>query len=378
MNRAGSIRIGAPVRTPGAITAEVQMPGDPAVPLRFAGADEAMADGAESLLATVLLPAMRLGATLRSTAPVSPELVANTARIQALLHGWDPSMRRVDVHAPTRRSLTARSTGAGAFFSCGVDSFHTALRHRDALTGLIFVHGFDIDLQARRRRAAAAQNARAAAAELGLVLVEVETDARPFARPYLLWNQYHGAVLASVALLLTPLFGTVHLPGSLSYDTHFPHGSHPLLDPLWSTEQMELRYDGFDANRWEKIKAVARSEVALGRLRVCSRDERGENNCGRCEKCLRTMVPLHLLGLLADARRFPRSLDLELVARAASRGGGSRAFWEQNLAVAEQTGDGALVRTIRAALARDDAQTRGRRTRLTSPTRPVARLRQLR
>jgi hypothetical protein len=369
-----AVRIGPPVRTAGAVTAEIRLPGRDAVRVRFSGPDDALADGADSLLAGALLPAMRLDAPLRTAAPVSGALLDNTTRIQAVVAAWDAGLHPIEVRAPRRAPAPSRSTGEAAFFSGGIDSFHTALRHADRLSGLIFLHGFDIPLQERARREGAAGTVRLAAAELGLPLVEVATDLRPVARPYVTWQRYHGAVLASVALLLTPRFGVVHVPGSLSYDTWFPHGSHPLLDPFWSTEQVELRYDGFDANRWEKTRAVAGSEVALRRLRVCSRDERGDRNCGRCEKCLRTMVSLRLLGALDRSDRFPGTLDLELVGRVASLGGGTRAFWEQNLAAAEQSGDAALAWTLRAALRRQRPATV---PTVGSSRPPVARVRQL-
>jgi hypothetical protein len=58
---------------------------------------------------------------------------------------------------------------------------------------------------------------------------------------------------------------------------------------------------------------VGRSPVALDHLRVCW-DEYGENyNCGRCPKCLRTMMSLYLTGTLDRSGTFEHTLDLDRI-----------------------------------------------------------------
>ena len=62
-------------------------------------------------------------------------------------------------------------------------------------------------------------------------------------------------------------------------------GSHPLLDPLWSTETLAFVHDGCEANRMEKVRRIAESPLLLEGLRVCV-DDRGPDvyNCGSCWK----------------------------------------------------------------------------------------------
>jgi hypothetical protein len=73
---------------------------------------------------------------------------------------------------------------------------------------------------------------------------------------------------------------------------------------------------------------VARSPVARRWLRVCHR--RTERNCGRCEKCLRTMAELHVVGALADCPTFECGLDPAAVATT-STGVGGRVHWSEVL-----------------------------------------------
>lgn len=79
-----------------------------------------------------------------------------------------------------------------------------------------------------------------------------------------------------------------------------------------------------------------------------SRDDFGYN-CGRCEKCLRTMIGLRIAGQRLPLPSFPFDLDLSAVAsRTILR---QRDLWEQNLDAAVRAGtDLPLIAALRASL----------------------------
>jgi hypothetical protein len=54
----------------------------------------------------------------------------------------------------------------------------------------------------------------------------------------------------------------------------------------------------------EKLKIVAGWDVAFQNFRVCLANVPDKLNCGRCEKCVRTMLELEALGLLDKTRAF--------------------------------------------------------------------------
>jgi hypothetical protein len=345
--------------------ASIQVTIDRPAAIGHATADGPVPETADSFLAAALLPAMAKGARLRSEAAVSAPMAAAVEKVQTVLAAWYPELTRVAVDAPVRQGATTRDGNlVAAFFSGGVDSFYTALKHQDELDALVFIHGFDIRMERTAVRSACSRLARAAAAALGLSLVEVETNLRSFSRSHVGWGAYHGSALASVALFLGGRFRRIYVPGSLSYDSHFPHGSHPLLDPLWTTADVELVYDGFEANRFEKTSLVASSSEALRLLRVCNRSHRAPGagvNCGRCEKCLRTMVALRALGVLEACQTFPMRLELDLIPDVlAERDATCLELWEQNLRAAEEADrDAELSGVLRAAL-RNRPRARGR------------------
>ena len=112
-------------------------------------------------------------------------------------------------------------------------------------------------------------------------------------------------MLASVGLLFQARFRTILISAAHTYADLGPWGSHPLLDPLWSTELTEFVHHGAHATRVDKCRVLANSEVAMRHLRVCWENREGRYNCGECEKCLRTMVNLAAVGALGRCTTLP-------------------------------------------------------------------------
>jgi hypothetical protein len=110
---------------------------------------------------------------------------------------------------------------------------------------------------------------------------------------------------------------------------------------------MQVVCDIDAATRIDKVLAIARNETALKHLRVCWQNPHGAYNCGRCEKCMRTMVALKLAGVLDRCRTFDAPLDLQAVARLAIDKPARRQFYEDMLRVAP-TAPGNNAEVIRA------------------------------
>lgn len=275
----------------------------------------------DPFLAALLAPAMVLGEDLQIEAPVSPRLMRSAHNIQEIYRCWNSNLHEVKVSAPIRRSdqPSCNHDRIGLFFSLGVDSSYSLLKNverapeAECITHLINITGFDVDLFEDRLRGLLQTKLLHVARVFGKDCLPVATNLRDFSDRVADWpNLYHGAALASVALCLRNFLRRVIIAASTTYDRLYPLGSHPLLDPLWSTEYLEFVHDGCEAERlMEKIRFVSRSPVLLNALRVCISDETtGTYNCGRCRKCLHAMVALHILGVLHQCEAFPEKIDL--------------------------------------------------------------------
>jgi hypothetical protein len=312
-------------------------------------------------LAALLPVAMRLGTPLSLPGPVSQRLMRNADHIQRILSSWRRDLRPVSVAAAgeTNRRFDARNVGC--FFTGGVDSFYTLLKNLEfergekRITHLLYVRGFDVPLTDAALGQEVERHLAEAARSLELPLIVVSCNLRHLSYRWIPWGRVqHGAALASVALCFRRFFRRIYVAASVVYDSPAPWGSHPLLDPLWSTESLEIVHDGCEASRAEKIQwQVARSAVALDHLRVCSENRDGRYNCGRCEKCQRTMIGLHAVGQLGRCRTLPDRLDTKRIARLAETHPVFLEYLRDTLRVMQREGrDPLLQSALEAASAR--------------------------
>ena len=284
---------------------------------------------ADAFLAAALLPAMVRGEELEvdPALTVSPKLLKNALHLQEIFHCWNPALKEVPIRARVSPAEALR-TDACSFFSAGVDSTYTFLKHLEDISSVVFIHGFDFYEADASYRAAVARNSAFVGA-FAKTLVPVETNFFPFGHRYAMSRVLtFGSCLGAVALLLG--FAVAYIPASLAYDQLKPLGSHPLTDPLWSNEAVEIVHDGGEARRSQKLTAVAACAPALANLRVCENDM--NVNCGACGKCLRTMVGLRFLG--AAGAPFPPLPRLETIVHATRSREYESMFLKENLALA--------------------------------------------
>jgi hypothetical protein len=271
-----------------------------------------------------LLPLVaHTGETLRIGLPVDRALLANADRIMRIWRAWYPALAGGSIQADAADSASDTSTRAAAFFSGGVDSFFTVLRRRDLappserapIDDLITVWGFDIPLERADAFAKLRDRHARIARDLGKHFIDVATNLRSTRWREAQWSYLaHGAGLAGVALSLGRRFHTVYVAGSGSYRIDRPWGSHVLTDPLFSSGRTAIVFDGAAYLRTEKIEYLAQCPAALRGLRVCY-ELASDENCGVCNKCLRTMVTLSLCGALERCPTFPSTeIDLERLA----------------------------------------------------------------
>ena len=275
------------------------------------------AGDATPFAAAALLPAMRAGEDLEVDGPVSPRLLRRFDRLQALYRAWDRTLRPARVTAAEEAAPPRAGTRVGAFFSRGADSMYTATAERiddGPLELLAFGETLE-PLHDERVGEHELRRARAAANRIGLPLVSFRTNLRQFSDGLVFWSDYHGAGLAFAALAMSGGLRRMVVPATGWYgnDDHF--GSSPLLDPLYSTETLEVEHGSLERGRVDKIVWLARNRPdLLPYLKVCFAENRPDN-CGRCPKCLITMVALESAGALELASEFSDSIDMRELAK---------------------------------------------------------------
>jgi hypothetical protein len=304
-----------------------------AVPIRFA---DFLAADASPFAAALLLPSMKLGEDLVIQGSISARLHAGMTEMIRTVSRWDVGLKPIRVIADELLQDPAAGELTGAFFSAGVDSFYTYLRHKSDLrpiTHLVLAKGYDIDRRDDRRWEATVRNLEQIARQEQVTLIEIDSNLRSLTDPILSWTYSHGGGLAGAALCLRRGISQMYIASSADAEHQARGGSHLTIDRLWSTEALSFVHDGWEASRMDKIdQQIARSPLALKYLRVCYGNRNGSYNCGECEKCLRTMVSLQAAGVLDRAETFPAEIDLKRLAAVTIEGYAEAVFHRENLA----------------------------------------------
>lgn len=308
------LRVGRPRRSadsPHRIEADVD-----GAPVWFESTDVTLVPAPEAWASAFLIPALSAGRTLEIETPVDALWAGHLpVLIRRLCRAWGYRRRSVslvvDRAAPP---AAAQPRARGLFFSGGVDSFHALLCTDERPQALVHVHGFDVPLPDAARRNAAEQTVRAVAASAGVRPVFLTTNLRehPSFRTAS-WDASHGGALAAAGHVLSGTLQRIAIASSQSRGTGTPWGSHWSTDPLWSRHAIEFVHLAPDVERIAKIRAVAADPLVRAHLRVCWKQSGAQVNCGRCEKCMLTMLALHDAGALPHVATFTPTDLLALV-----------------------------------------------------------------
>jgi hypothetical protein len=264
----------------------------------------------EPFLAYAILLGQYRGERVTIDAPISPRVLENLPQVQALLKLWNPEFSEVEVNAPAE-PVARSNPGVASCFSGGVDSAYTLARNPE-ITHLLTLNNFDWHAAAQPFEPAK-KKLQATASKLGKTFVPIETNVRELADTLgICWAYLHGPFLSLIASSLG--FDRFYISSSHSYRELHPWGSHPILDPLWSSEVTSVVHYGADKWRTQKVEFISSNKVFMDQLQVCSFDS--ARNCGQCAKCARTLLVLKLLGVegpIPDApiRELIRKLDLK-------------------------------------------------------------------
>jgi len=351
--------IAGPLRAPGELSFEARIGPEPR--RLWIRSGTAVTPPADAALALCLMPAMRSGGSLSMGERISPRLLRTQREFQSIQCAWSrhwdfgqEPLREVEVEAPPR-ALEPRRGRVAAFFSGGVDSWATILDNPD-VTDLIFVRGVDL-LPRLAHQAGLAdrveERLRGAAASLGLPLHVVETNARELSDPLVPWEAYCGCPLAAVALFFEPLFERVLIASDTDHGTQVPLGSSRMVNQLWSTERLEIADSGGRLGRTQRLRRIAGHPVVQQTLRVCWENPGAAYNCGRCRKCMLTMIVLEALGARERIATFPPELDLGLLADFDEIAQPiSLVLWEDVLATAQAAGRRDLEQAVEPMVVR--------------------------
>jgi hypothetical protein len=274
---------------------------------------ELLADSYDPFLVAALPPAVFHGESrIAIEGEVAPLLVAGLQCVMGWHHHWYGKR-----HAPIRIEAGTRVTARpqrpwATYLSGGVDSMFTLRRnqlgfpatHKGRVRHAILVNGFDVRRPDAFRIVSDHVHKVATAADLDLVTVS--SNVPQLDDDYSFWTQqFGGAAFSSVAHALAAGIQGVWFSANATIPDLIPWTLHPATDSSRSSSDLEIRQDGIEFTRVEKVRLLANWDVARRHVRVCTRNPVDRLNCGECEKCVRTQLAFLVAGRLAEASAFP-------------------------------------------------------------------------
>jgi hypothetical protein len=271
----------------------------------------------DAFAASLLTFAMFLDEDLEIHGEVSPQLAFGLQDYQHIYQAWYPKiLKLINIRCDQIKALNVSNEvdQQALAFSGGVDSHFTlwSLLPKNQvnpyihITHGLFIHGFDIRLHQNENYNFFAKIYSNTFSKLGLDLIRVRTNVYRFYEFRIKWEYINGGPTVGCGLVLEKMLRKFFIGSSYPYPFVPPLGSSPLSDHWLSTETMKVIHFGAVKSRLEKLEILSAWQIPQQELRVCINSELqpGQFNCSSCDKCIRTMSILELMGSLSKFSVF--------------------------------------------------------------------------
>jgi hypothetical protein len=316
------------------------------------------------------MPAMRFGEKrIAIDAAICPELHKGLVTAMRVICNWydwytvDNNLVRIEGKKQHYIPDSINGKRAGFLFSGGIDSLATlrsnrlyySKKHPGYIRDGLLVCGLEVREMEKFVPVLDLLSTLGQDADVTLVPVYTNIIVLGSEKNAAFWSdfwihEYMGATFASIAHLFSNRLGVLSINSCHDIPNLMPYGSHPLLNPMYSSSDLQIRHEGIHLSRFEKVKLISEWDLALQHLRVCNdtRNYRtGMLNCANCEKCVRTMLALLACGVLEKTTAFPiNNVNRELVSHAVHLGANTLPLYTELLDPLEKAGRTDLVHAI--------------------------------
>jgi hypothetical protein len=267
----------------------------------------------DAFLISILPYAMQHSFHIQCEAPVSERLLYQIRNYYIpVLAKAQKNFHSITIEAQADNQILNIGKAVGTGLSCGVDSFYSVLKHINhpqtdyRLTHLVSMNVGSFGAQggefSQKWFREELTKARKVAHQMQLPLIEINSNLMEF------YQQNHASSgtfrMAGAILGLQKLFSVYYISSGFSLNgfdiTSEDNDDYDLFNLMVaSNESTHFYSSGIEATRFERTRFVSDFEVTYNNLTVCLS---GDKNCGKCEKCLRTIGALYVLGRLERYR----------------------------------------------------------------------------
>lgn len=246
----------------------------------------------------IFLPiAMARGMNLRINAPCSEIALSSAHKLIEAWSCWLPSLfSLIHVSSSSRRVIDDETQGDKELFcfSGGVDSTYTLLTRKFSDSGfdLLTVQGMEYNVSDDARFEQAKEKSQSILNNYDCGHFYVKTNSYDIYKKYHIQPRYiYVFVLMACASLFSKRYGSLILAADrIRYQQleDVPYGSSYATDQYFDSGDFRLVSHADDVTRAQKLPAIAASADALESVSFCKDRKYRPENCGVCEKCMRT------------------------------------------------------------------------------------------
>jgi hypothetical protein len=247
-----------------------------------------------ALLALALV-SMSSGHAFHLSEPVTRSALSQVRRYARVLQVMKPNAFFSPV-VICPNVLEDRPSAGGESIVClsgGVDSTYAAMVRRDAFKYAMFVRGADHPLSATGILDGLAHRVTRISQELGLAPIIVDSNLKDYLSDY---GLQHTGFLAACLYFTGSKFADASWAADDPYWGElmvYPWGNNAGLSQCLSLSGLPISHIGGNVSRSEKVVEISRQRPSLfTNISVCYKFRETADNCGRCEKCMRTRLNL--------------------------------------------------------------------------------------
>ena len=279
--------------------------GEPAI---FETEDIELEPSVEAFGTLWLIPCILAKRNLRFEKPVCKTWYENAHKlIDFLSDRWGTA--KIKILAETYESKGDRLQAQAVCFSGGVDSMYT-LMTTGSPKYLLRGETFNPASQQTKHFQLARKRLTRVADAVGAIPITIKYNLLEHPSHNLHdMNDVYTGILAGMGHLLSQHIGSIAISSTHHEDEPTVYTCRYRTDPLYSAARLQVHHDASVARR-QKVAAIAEWHIAQENLFVCFNRQGLDFNCSQCEKCVRTMLDLHILGKLESFKRFDQSKPL--------------------------------------------------------------------
>jgi hypothetical protein len=247
----------------------------------------------DSFMVWHLLPhALKTGTPIHVEGRVDPLTIYNAEKVTQIWEMWQPSLfKSVSITADEIASPSFRGVDCLTFFSGGVDSTHMIINNgvQRRPAAALNVHGMEYNYQDTHKFNEQIKKTDPILEKYNYFRVTLRTNAKRYATGHHAW----GMALAGHAHFFNSDFSCSNFASDYSDWQDFmnhPWGLNHVTNALFSSSSHKVNALDNSITRGEKLLKIIEDKVAVNSISFCKEMAVRPENCGACNKCLRTKV----------------------------------------------------------------------------------------